>query len=262
MAPAPRCSAGQPIPANCFAGTVKACRLPDEHRLDLETPLHFGAVVFRYIRLDPRREVRERRGHAPVLGRLVPDEAARRGAVGMLRLFIMRRTLQIGRGVLQQLVHGVPGCEVIVHALFLSALAGRKVDQPSHLAPLLSRKVLESAEGRVDLPLLHNIRVEDYIDLPAIQGHGLPLGERRLAAVLVRSAPVPHPNQRDGTQSPADQRIALLDSLRDEQRRRRDLSSRSPQNGCTSRAMPAPLGVSYLIGFPRLPIRGSSGRDW
>ena len=36
-----------------------------QHRLDLETPLHFRAVVFGYICRDPRREVRERRGTLP-----------------------------------------------------------------------------------------------------------------------------------------------------------------------------------------------------
>ncbi|MDQ4128620.1 MAG: hypothetical protein M3151_11840, partial [Actinomycetota bacterium] len=121
-------------------------------RLDLEASLHLCAVVFRDIRRDSGREVRERRGHAPVLGRLVPDEAARSfaGAVGMLRLVVMRRTLEFWCGVREEIVHAVSGfaSEIIVHALFFRALSDRKVYEPHLRAPAL-QEPLEAPQGRV-----------------------------------------------------------------------------------------------------------------
>ena len=70
----------------------------------------------------------------------------------------------------------------------------------------------------MDLSLLHDVGVENDVDLTAIEGHRIPLCKRSLSAVLVGTAPVPHSDQCHSTQAPAGQGVALLDAFSYEQR--------------------------------------------
>src|SRR3712207_3523822 len=65
----------------------------------------------------------------------------------------------------------------------------------------------------VHLGFEHHIGVKDNVDLPAIQGYVVPLGESGQSTVPVASAPTPDPEQRNGAQAAAHNGITLLYAL-------------------------------------------------
>src|SRR5215203_4917964 len=109
--------------------------------LDLEAAAHLGPVVFGHVAGDPGDEVCQRRGHRPVLGWLLPHQPAGCSAIGGFRPFLSRRPLQLGRGMLEKVIHHTSGCKVVVHTLLDPAVSRRKVYQTDCGTPAFQERL-------------------------------------------------------------------------------------------------------------------------
>ena len=107
------------------------------------------------------------------------------------------------------------GREVVVEPDLRAALSRRQIDDGDLGAAVLQKR-LQPSQRAVDLALQSHVAIENDVNLTSIKRDALPVGQRRLAAMIVRAAPAPDAHQVEATEADGDGGVGLAGTLRDE----------------------------------------------